>query len=278
MTGHARGDGRDAWYADGRGGPATGAPQRRRDGAAPVVDPATGEVVTATGTTPEPARSPPTSPHRPSSSSARRRTPPRFGWVAAALLVALVLLPGMMTASYRRRRPRAAAMTSPGTAPPRPLAVSAAGLLLAALVAAIPPGSAARVGSLDPRVSLAATRRPRLHQDEGAHPGLHERGRHPVRLPDQHGHGHRVRDQEPTWSPAHPDQLVRRSAQRWPSLQPVRRERAPAGVPGRHPPVPRTDDPALPAVTADAARDLLDSLGRAALPVHAGRHRGDVDA
>ena len=46
-------------------------------------------------------------------------------------------------------------------------------------------------------------------------------------------------DQGPARSPADPDQLDRRAAQRRPGQQPLRRERAPAGVPGRHPAVPR---------------------------------------
>lgn len=71
-------------------------------GGAPVVDPATGEVVSGgtdtSGGTQSPDFAAPT--ELASSRSVDTKT---FSWVAVALLVALVLVPGLMTSSFRRR-------------------------------------------------------------------------------------------------------------------------------------------------------------------------------
>jgi len=72
-------------------------------GEAPAVDPDTGEVVAATGTTSGSQAADFAAPTE--LASGRPADTATFGWVAAALLVALVLLPGLMVSSARRRRP-----------------------------------------------------------------------------------------------------------------------------------------------------------------------------
>ena len=59
--------------------------------------------------------------------------------------------------------------------------------------------------------------------------------------------------------------------------QPVRRERAAAGVPGRHPRVPRPRRPAAAEGQTALARHLLDRLGGRTLPGDPGRQRRGVD-
>ena len=85
--------------------PGAGTPAAPGDGAAPVVDPDTGEVVTAGAATTEQSAdfAAPTE-----LASGRPADTAMFGWVAAVLLVALVLLPGLMVSSFRRRRPQGA--------------------------------------------------------------------------------------------------------------------------------------------------------------------------
>ena len=73
-----------------------------------MVDPATGEVVTATGATTTGGQAA-DFPAPTELASGRPSDTAMFGWVAAILLVALVLLPGVLVSSFRRRRPQGGA-------------------------------------------------------------------------------------------------------------------------------------------------------------------------
>ena len=133
--------------------PATGAPAAPGDGAAPVVDPATGEVghrdrrhATTGGQAADLRRHPPSSPRPPGRHRDVRlgRGDPRWSrWCCCP-------------ACWSRRSGAAARRAAPMTAPRlrrsrRPLAVSVVALLLAGLVAAFAPASAAPVASADDR-------------------------------------------------------------------------------------------------------------------------------